>query len=301
MRSTTFSSLTTAPSLPESPLPGASLGALFQICNRVDNHLSPYGMTGEIAKEFFQLLMEKTCVGHTILGTKPVTEIMISTTSSSNPDIRLIDQRGWDAWREVLYPKLVSSDLVMRTTDELFKITLPDGETREYSRLLVYGRKNLELLCAQHGDRLSKNLGQSASAGRLLELLNSDQGFKQEIKSNHELAGMLYGYGAENSRAFAEMMTFEALPVSDHFDPRRQTAMQSNNLRQRSQLHLTNQLSSSGKPALNGVPFRSLHETAESQALCQHYQETVTRMEVLSNYGILAQTGIARWAGWLPS
>lgn len=267
-------------------------------CAKIEDRLSQLGTSGELVQQLFERLTLASSAGHTIFGTKPLTELLIRTSSASRPTEYLPEQAEWSAWLQVLNPSFLSTSLTIRKTNEQFVLNSPEGLPTTYGRLLIYNQKNIVRLVERNGNAINRAMGGELSAADITTCLSSDDGFAL-IRKNHEMLGILYGYGAGNSQVFTRLSKLREISPEILPDPRQRSHLASETLNISRSLRLITQLDSHGLPARNGVNFKGIRDSEETRILHHEYQETVSFMEKLSKCGVLAQAALAQWTGLL--
>ena len=284
----------------DSPL-GYERETLHAAAQTIREHLKPYGENGNLVLSLFHKLSLGSVSCHTIFGTKPVSEHIVGLSDNfckENPTC--VTRNELSAWEQVSEQAgLVSSYLILRQGRQMHAAL-------EAGSLLIYNLNNVRDTFARHCDRFQEKLGPSATAETVIEHLHSALDINSILNNDHELKGILVGYGKKSAAAFARIMELAqsaglTLPGSG-LNVRDQLATIDlpSDFPLEEYITLNLALGSTVRSAFaNAVGFRVLDDDYESHDLLRGYAATTESLKELSKEQIVPYIAIARWCGML--
>lgn len=290
---------------------GYSRDTLINAAAQVESILLPYGQDGVRARSLFTKLCLESPAAHTLFGKKPLSEHFVYTqqhpASSSSPlSERWIlpeELQGWQRLQESA--GLTSHRFTLRESST--ELATGNGTV-----ILLYNTHNVRDIYASHGELFRQKLGPETTADSIISLLNASADFNSLFDGDHELKGLIIGYGAKSAKAYARLVELAALgqlgPLSsaEKMKAKLESATLEPSFPKTEYVQLIDDLQ--GHKTIpgqfrNSVYFRSHRDDKESEALLQEYERTALALLTLySSEGsdVLAHVAIARWCGLLP-
>lgn len=286
---------------------GYSRDDLLTAAREIQARLIPFGRDGELVLSMFSKLTLHSVSAQTIFGTKPLSEFYLQSGElpPEQTPATWITTTEFEAWQRVsAQARLVSSYLVIREADS----ELLSGAGKV---LLTYNANNVRDIFARHGERFKEKLGHDISADTIIELLHTARDFRTLFSGDHELKGIIIGYGQVSSAAYSRLVALcdegdlGPLTRAQIMKDRMARAALPETFPREEFVTLLEALEVTAAPHQlpNSVSFRPHREDHESHDLLQKYHSTARALIGLAEqHGqeVVAQIALARWCGRLP-
>jgi hypothetical protein len=287
---------------------GYPLHRLLHAAQEIDTRLSPFGHDAQLVISMFSKLCIESPSGHTIFGSKPLSESYLCSEHCLNQAeyARWISPQELHAWYRLAIPaRLVSSNLILRESSCYL-----EGNVAKV--LMTYSIHNIREAYARHGGRFREKLGQDTTADTLIGLLHNARDFNSLFDGDEELKGIIIGYGQQSSSAFARLVELSRQanirpPLTVESVKQQMTnATLPGSFPKNEYLQLLEDTAprvESSPPFRNSVLFRTHRGDDESLLLREKYDETSTALATLcveQGEQTLARIALARWCGLLP-
>jgi hypothetical protein len=178
--------------------------------------------------------------------------------------------------------------------------------------LLIYNTNHVKDVCARHNKVFKTKLGPDTTPGTVIELLDRTPDFNGIFGGDHELKGMLIGFGQKSSAAFARLAAL--LHEADLGPPSTAEKMLAKlegatlppDFAKGECVELIKSLepATTDSTGLNIRVGLKLHrDDIESKELLAEYNTTSQHLaHLLAEHGekVVAQIALARWCGILP-
>jgi hypothetical protein len=273
----------------------------------VAQRLTPYGRDAELATSMFSKLSLQSVTAQTIFGVKPLSEFYLQSREHSpaqGPE-SWITTAEFEAWQRVaVAARLVSSNFIIRESD----LPLPGGMGKV---LLTYNTHNVRDVFARHGARFKAKLDEATTADSVIERLHTARDFNNLFDGDHELKGIIIGYGQMSSAAYGRLCalceegSLGPPTRTDSMKERIAHAALPEGFPKEEFMALVEALDiGEHSPQLpNAVSFRPHREDHESHDLLQRYNSTAQALlDLATELGedVVGRIALARWCGLLP-